>query len=116
VESGQKPWVVAIGASGSQGLADIQELLGALPEALPAIVMVVLHRPWDRPTRLRRILDRASVLPVVIASQGERFKIGTVYIGEPSEHLTLAAESFGVLISNLTASMSTARWTFSSSR
>jgi two-component system, chemotaxis family, protein-glutamate methylesterase/glutaminase len=100
VESDQKPWVVAIGASGSQGLADIQELLGALPEALPAIVMVVLHRPWDRPTQLRRVLGHASALPVVVASQGERFQIGTVYIGEPSEHLTLAAESFGVLISD----------------
>lgn len=100
MESDQKPWVVAIGASGSQGLADIQELLGALPEALPAIIMVVLHRPWDRPTQLRRVLDHASALPVVVASQGERFRIGIVYIGEPSEHLTLAAESFGVLISD----------------
>jgi two-component system chemotaxis response regulator CheB len=93
VESDQKPWVVAIGASGSQGLADIQELLGALPEALPAIVMVVLHRPWDRPTQLRRVLNYASALPVVVASQGERFQIGTVYIGEPSAHLALAADT-----------------------
>ena len=100
MESDQKPWVIAIGASGSQGLADIQELLGALPEALPAIVMVVLHRLWDRPTQLRRVLDHVSTLPVVVASQGERFQIGTVYIGEPSAHLTLAAESFGVLISD----------------
>ena len=100
MEGAQKPWVVAIGASGSQGLADIKELLGALPDALPAIVMVVLHRPWDRPTLLRRVLDHASALPIVVASQGERFQIGTVYIGEPSEHLTLAANSFGVLISD----------------
>ena len=100
MESGQKPWVVAIGASGAQGLADIQELLGALPEALPAIVVVVLHRLWDRPTKLQAVLDQRSALPVVIASQGERFEIGAVYIGEPSAHLTLAANSFGVLISD----------------
>jgi two-component system chemotaxis response regulator CheB len=49
---------------------------------------------------LRAVLARTSALPVVIASQGEHFKIGTVYIGEPSEHLTLAADSFGVLISD----------------
>jgi chemotaxis response regulator CheB len=67
-------------------------------------------------TQLQRILDHASALPVVVASQGERFEIGTVYIGEPSEHLTLAAESFGVLISDPAASMATALWTFSSSR
>jgi two-component system chemotaxis response regulator CheB len=98
--NGQKPWVVAIGASGAQGLADIRELLGALPKALPAIVMVVLHRLWDRPTKLQAVLGYRSSLPVVIASQGECFKIGIVYIGEPSEHLTLAANSFGVLISD----------------
>jgi two-component system chemotaxis response regulator CheB len=98
--SGQKPWIVAIGASGAKGLDDIRELLGALPKALPAIVMVVLHRPWDGPTNLRTVLDRTSALPVVIAAQGERFKTGTVYIGGPSEHLTLAADSFGVLVSD----------------
>jgi chemotaxis response regulator CheB len=96
----QKAWVIAIGASGARGLADIQELLGALPKALPAIVMVVLHRRWDRPSHLRSVLDHSSALPVVIASEGKRFVIGTVYIGEPAEHLTLAAESFGVLISD----------------
>jgi two-component system chemotaxis response regulator CheB len=100
MESGQKPWIVAIGASGATGLDDIRELLGALPKALPAIVMVVLHRPWDRPTNLRAVLDRTSALPVVTASQGEHVKTGTVYIGGPSEHLTLAADSFGVLISD----------------
>ena len=60
--------------------------------------MVVLHRPWDRPTRLQAILARVSRLPIVIAAQGERFEAGTVYIGEPSEHLTLVARSFGALI------------------
>ena len=95
---GEKPWIIAVGASGAQGLADIQEFLGALPETLPAIVMIVLHRPWDHPTQLRSVLGLASALPVVIASQGERFKIGNVYIGGPSEHLTLSTDSFGVLI------------------
>src|SRR3978361_474271 len=77
------PWIIAVGASGADGLGDIKELLGALPPTLAAIVMVVLHRPWDRPTRLQAILGRASRLPVVIAAQGERFEVGTVYIGGP---------------------------------
>ncbi len=98
MEGGQGPWIVAIGASGAEGLDDIRALLGALPATLPAIVMVVLHRPWDRPTRLQAILARVSRLPIVIAAQGERFEAGTVYIGEPSEHLTLVARSFGALI------------------
>jgi two-component system, chemotaxis family, protein-glutamate methylesterase/glutaminase len=98
MEGGQGPWIVAIGASGAEGLDDIRALLGALPATLSAIVMVVLHRPWDRPTQLQAILARVSRLPIVIAAQGERFEVGTVYIGEPSEHLTLAAHSLGALI------------------
>jgi two-component system chemotaxis response regulator CheB len=94
----ERPWIVAIGASGAEGLHNICALLAALPMTLPAIVMVVLHRLWNHPTRLRAILAQNSQLPIVIAAQGERFEAGTVYIGEPSEHLTLATHSFGALI------------------
>jgi hypothetical protein len=38
------PWIVAIGASGSEGLGDIRELLAALADALAAVIMIVLHR------------------------------------------------------------------------
>ena len=89
MESEERPWIIAVGASGADGLGDIKELLGALPSTLAAVVLVVLHRPWDRPTQLQTILGRASRLPIVIAAQGERFEVGTVYIGEPSEHLTI---------------------------
>ena len=92
------PWIIAIGASGAEGLRDIKELLGALPENLAAVVMVVLHRNWNWPTQLRAVLARTSALPVMIASQGEPFELGTVYIGAPSEHLTLAAHNFGKLV------------------
>jgi two-component system chemotaxis response regulator CheB len=98
MESEEKPWIIAIGASGAGGLSDIKELLGALPSTLAAIIMVVLHRPWDRPTQLQAVLGRISRLPVVIAAQGERFEAGSVYIGEPAEHLTLVSNSFGKLI------------------
>jgi two-component system chemotaxis response regulator CheB len=94
----ERLWIIAIGASGADGLSDIKELLEALPSTLPAAVMIVLHRPWDRPTRLQAILGEASRLPVVIAAQGERLEAGIVYIGEPAEHLTLAANSFGKLV------------------
>ena len=99
MESEEKPWIIAIGASGADGLSDIKELLGALPSTLAAIIMVVLHRPWDRPTQLQAVLGQVSRFPIVIAAQGECFETGTVYIGEPSEHLTLAANSFVVLVS-----------------
>ena len=92
------PWIVAIGASGAQGLDDIVQLLEALPATLTAIVMVVLHRRWHQPSELRTILAQKCALPVVIAVPGERFQMGTVYIGEPAVHLTLASDSFGGLI------------------
>jgi len=83
------PFFVAIGASGGEGLHDIQDLLAALPLSLDAIVMVVLHRPSDRASNLHSVLARRSNMPVVIASETERMKPGVCYIGEPDRHLTL---------------------------
>jgi two-component system, chemotaxis family, protein-glutamate methylesterase/glutaminase len=38
------------------------------------------------------------MMPVIIAAHSERLEVGAVYIGEPSEHLTLATRSFGELL------------------
>jgi two-component system chemotaxis response regulator CheB len=89
------PWIIAVGASGPAGLTDIEQLLAGLGGSLDAVVLVVLHRPWDRPTALREILSRSTPLPVVIADEDERFRVGHVYIGEPHTHLTLAENTFG---------------------
>ena len=85
--------MVAIGASGGEGLEDIKALLAALPADLPAVVLVVLHRPSDRLSRLKEVLSRVSQMPVLVAQQGERFRAGCCYVGEPDDHLSLAAES-----------------------
>jgi chemotaxis response regulator CheB len=92
------PWFVAVGASGGEGLADIRELLAALPAPLEAVMLIVLHRPADRPSNLRTVLASSCAHPIVIAAEGQKFERGTVYIGEPSEHLTLAEQSFGTLL------------------
>ena len=91
-------WFVAIGASGPLGLSDIGALLRELPASLNAVVMVVLHRPWDRVSHLREVLSRSSQMPVLVAIQDEHFEAGRAYIGEPAEHLTLAAKNFGLLV------------------
>jgi two-component system chemotaxis response regulator CheB len=83
------PMFVAIGASGSEGLDDIRDLLGALPATLDAIVMVVLHRPSDQISHLREVLARSTRLRVLIATETESLEPGTCYIGAPDEHLTL---------------------------
>jgi two-component system chemotaxis response regulator CheB len=89
---------VAIGASGSQGLDDIGRLLGHLPPSLQAAVLIVLHRPSDRISHLRDVLDQRSAIPIRIASAGEHLRHGYGYIGEPDAHLTLTASSFGELV------------------
>lgn len=93
-----RPWFVAIGASGPVGLDDIGALLHELPPSPDVVVLIVLHRSWDKVSHLQPVLSRWSRMPVAIASQGERFERGTAYIGEPAEHLTLAARSFGELV------------------
>jgi two-component system chemotaxis response regulator CheB len=94
----QPRWIVAIGASGSQGMDDIGELLGELRPEMAAVIMVVLHRSWHRPSRLHATLTAATALPVIIAADDERLKTGTVYIGEPSQHITLKADGYCKII------------------
>jgi two-component system chemotaxis response regulator CheB len=92
------PYVVAIGASGAEGLDDIIALLCALSKPVPAIVMVVLHRPSEMISHLRAILDRACGMPVIIAAEAENLVQGTCYIGEPGGHLTLVTRHAAHLV------------------
>ena len=91
-------WFVAIGASGADGLDDIRVILRELPPSLNAVVLIVLHRLWDKPSHLAAVLGRVAHMPVCVALDGDRFTPGTAYIGEPADHLTLAANSFGRLV------------------
>jgi CheB methylesterase len=89
------PYIIAIGASGGEGLQDMVDLLNVLPKPLAAIVMLVLHRPVDRISHLQAVLSRRSGLHVIVASEAERKEMGTCYIGEPDGHLTLMAKVTG---------------------
>jgi chemotaxis response regulator CheB len=90
-------YFVSIGASGAEGLGDIKGLLTALGQLPNATVMVVLHRPFDRPSSLQAILESATLMPVLVAGDGMKLERGTCYIGEPAAHLHLANNSFGAL-------------------
>lgn len=87
------PYLVAVGASGGQGLRDLRELLQALPVGLAAVVMVVLHRPSNRISHLRQVLARRSALPVVVPKEAEMFRPSVCYLGDPASHLSLAART-----------------------
>lgn len=92
----QTPWVIAVGASGGEGLQDLCALLRELNH-LKAIVMIVLHRRWDLVSHLREVLQRSTSMPVIIASEAQHLEPGSVYIGEPASHLTLVSDSLGGL-------------------
>jgi hypothetical protein len=78
--------IVPIGASAG-GLPQIRMLLELLPSDLPAIVLVVLHRPGDQVSYLREVLAYKSRMQVVEAIHGEGLLVATCYLGQPSEHL-----------------------------
>jgi two-component system chemotaxis response regulator CheB len=78
--------IVAIGGSAG-GLRQIRVLLELLPSDLPAIVLVVLHRPGDQVSYLREVLASKSRMPVVEAIHGQELLVATCYLGQPSEHL-----------------------------
>ena len=90
--------VVAIGASGGRGMRDIEALLGGLPAGLPAIVMIVLHRPVDQVSHLCEVLSRRSALPVLVAGDGQELLPGHCYIGRPDAHLELTDGTIARLI------------------
>ena len=83
------PLVIAIGASGSEGLSDMVTLLALLPKPVQAVILAVLHRPFHKVSHLRDILARDCGMPVVVAADAEPLVPGTCYIGEPNGHLTL---------------------------
>lgn len=92
------PFVVAIGASGGEGLNDIKALLDGLPHPISAVVMVVLHRPSEKLSALRAVLARGCDMPVIVASEAEKLVPGNCYIGEPNGHLTLFARNSAHLV------------------
>ncbi len=95
---GAEPAFIAIGASGSEGLDDIVELLQALAKPCPAVVMVVLHRPSDRISHLQEVLARRCGMPVAVAEEAETLVAGTCYIGEPDGHISLVDHHIAHLV------------------
>jgi two-component system chemotaxis response regulator CheB len=78
--------VVAIGASAG-GVEALHVVVGALPAALPATVLIVQHMDPRHKSMLAGLLARRSRLTVRQAVHGEAVQRGTVYIAQPDTHL-----------------------------
>jgi two-component system chemotaxis response regulator CheB len=78
--------LVVIGASAG-GIWALQQLCGALPEDLNAVMLAVVHTAASSSSLLSRVLRRAGCLNAVSPSDGEEIKKGTVYVEPPDRHM-----------------------------
>ena len=81
--------VIAASAGGVEALIN---LVRELPAALRAALLVVLHRPPTRDSRLPRILRQAGALAATHAQDGEPIRTGQIYVAPPNYHLTVEHE------------------------
>jgi two-component system chemotaxis response regulator CheB len=80
--------LIVVGASAG-GVEALRALMSALPAALPATVLVVLHIPATGADTLAPILDRAGPLPVRPAQHGRELRPGEVLVARPDHHLLI---------------------------
>ena len=78
--------VVAIAASAG-GLNALGLLLSGLSESFPAAVLVVQHLDPRHPSFMADILKRRTSLQVKEAEEGERLRLGMVFIAPPNRHM-----------------------------
>jgi two-component system chemotaxis response regulator CheB len=81
--------LVVIGASAG-GLEALISLIQALPEHLPAAVIVVIHTRADSSSYLPRILARRTPLPVEFAQHHGEIEHGRIYVSPPDFHVLVA--------------------------
>jgi two-component system chemotaxis response regulator CheB len=81
--------IVAIG--GSAGSFDaLRHIVGSLPPELPAAVFVVMHLSARTRSHLPELLQKATSMLVVQASEGTPIQKGTIYVTPPDRHLVLS--------------------------
>jgi len=78
--------LIVVGASAG-GVSALQALLSSLPAALSVPVLVVLHLPRDRPSRIADLLGANCALPVGEAEDKQALVPGTVTFAPPDYHL-----------------------------
>jgi two-component system chemotaxis response regulator CheB len=83
--------VVGVAASAG-GVEALQRLVEHLPADLDAALCVVLHIPSTGRSLLAPILNRATQLTVVLATDGAPLHPGTVYVAPADHHLLIGAE------------------------
>ncbi|AWH53294.1 chemotaxis protein CheB [Stenotrophomonas sp. ESTM1D_MKCIP4_1] len=81
-----RPHLLVVGASAG-GVAALQTLLGALPAGLSIPVLVVLHLPRDRSSRIAEVLAPYCALDLREAEDKQPLQAATVTFAAPDYHL-----------------------------
>ncbi|MBN2528688.1 MAG: chemotaxis-specific protein-glutamate methyltransferase CheB [Deltaproteobacteria bacterium] len=87
--SGQKPKIVAIGAS-TGGPKALTTLLTNLPQNIGVPVLITIHMPAAFTGQLAESLNKKCALKVVEAQDGMPLHAGTVYIAKGGMHMRVA--------------------------
>lgn len=80
--------LVVVGASAG-GVEALRLLVAALPEDLPAAVIVVLHMPAGGTSALPAILTRSGPLPAHAAEDGAELRNAHIYVARPDYHVVV---------------------------
>jgi two-component system chemotaxis response regulator CheB len=78
--------MVVVGASAG-GVEALSNLLSDLPSEIPIAFFVVLHVPPRSQSRLPLILERTARLPAEHPRDGEKIRLGRIYVAPPDFHL-----------------------------
>ncbi|MBH5367859.1 chemotaxis protein CheB [Bradyrhizobium glycinis] len=81
--------IIVIGGSAG-ATAPLKQILGRLPEHLPAAVFIVLHIPAQGIGILSTVASSTANLPVRQAENGMKIEPGQIYLAAPDHHLLLA--------------------------
>jgi two-component system chemotaxis response regulator CheB len=85
------PRAIVMGVS-LGGMEALKRLLGALPAAFPAPVLVVQHLAPDAGNGLAPILDSLCTIRIKEADGGEQPQAGTVYLAPANYHLMVEGD------------------------
>src|SRR5215831_12209200 len=87
--------VITIGASAG-GTEVLLEMVRELPSDLPASLFVVLHSTPSHRSQLPELLSARGKLPASHPLDGEKIRLGHIYVAPPDNHLTLRQGSMEV--------------------
>jgi two-component system, chemotaxis family, protein-glutamate methylesterase/glutaminase len=100
VRNAPADWPIVALVASAGGIEALSRVLAALPDDLPASVIVLLHLGPDRESRLPDILGRISPLGVELARDGEPLAPGRVIVAPAGRHLLITGDLRATLIAS----------------